>query len=109
MLSGMTARELGIRRRVHRLAEFYRHAFVYVIVIPALWCFNLWNVWGDILPRNWYSYVAIWPTLGWGIALITHGLSVLPVWSFFAQDWEDKKVKELLAKEVNQSDRSARS
>jgi hypothetical protein len=28
-----------------------------------------------------------------------HGLSVLPYWSFFSQEWEDRKVKELMQKE----------
>ena len=105
MLPGMTERELGIRRRVHRLAEFYRHMFVYVIVIGASWAFNVWTVWNGPSVHKWYAYWAIWPTLGWGIGLITHGLSVLPVWSFCSQDWEDRKVKELLARD---DDRAAK-
>ena len=106
ILPGMSERELNIRRRVHRLAEFYRHVFVYIAVISVLWFINVWTVWGGTLPNKWYSYWAIWPTLGWGIGLLTHGLSVLPVWSFFSQDWEDKKVRDLLAKEASQGDRS---
>ena len=103
ILPGMTERELGIRRRVHRLAEFYRHVFVYVAVIGALWCICLWGVWSGTLPKKWYAYWAIWPTIGWGIGLFSHGLSVLPVWGFFSQDWEDKKVKELLARDDAQA------
>jgi hypothetical protein len=99
ILRGMTERERSIRRRVHRVAEFYRHVFVYVIVIGAIWCINLWGVWNGASPRKWYAYWAIWPTFGWGIGLLTHGLSVLPMWGFFSQDWEDKKVKELLARD----------
>jgi hypothetical protein len=99
LLPGMTERERNIRRRVHRVAEFYRHVFVYVIVISAIWCINLWSVWSGNVPRKWYRYWAIWPTLGWGIGLLSHGLSVLPMWGFFSQDWEDKKVKELLARD----------
>jgi hypothetical protein len=105
ILPGMTERERSIRRRVHCIAEFYRHVFVYVIIMSALWAVNLWTVWDGTLSHKWYSYWAIWPTLGWGIGLITHGLSVLPVWNYFSQDWEDKKVKELLAREA---DRTAR-
>ena len=37
ILPGMSEREIAIRRRVHRLAEFYRHVFVYVIVNLTLW------------------------------------------------------------------------
>ena len=103
ILPGITERELTIRRRVHRLAEFYRHVFVYTIVIGGLWCINLWGFWDGGLPRNWYFYWAVWPTFGWGIGLVTHGLSVLPVWSFFSQDWEDRKVKEMLARDEQRS------
>ena len=42
ILPGMSEREIAIRRRVHRLAEFYRHVFVYVIVNLTLWGANVW-------------------------------------------------------------------
>lgn len=96
ILPGMSERELNIRRRVHRLAEFYRHAIVYVIVNGAFWAVNAWVIFNSPSPAKWYTWWAIWPTLGWGIGILTHGLSVLPLWSFFSQDWEDKKVKELM-------------
>lgn len=98
-LPGMTERERSIRRRVHRVAEFYRHAFVYVIANSVMWAINLWMLGGIFAQAKWYAYWAIWPTFGWGIGLLTHGLSVLPMWGFFSQDWEDKKVKELLARD----------
>lgn len=97
---GMSERERTIRRRVHRIAEFYRHAFVYVLVISALWAINASMYWQDGgLPTRWYAWWAIWPTFGWGIGLLTHGLSVLPFWNFFSQDWEDKKVKEYMERD----------
>jgi 2TM domain len=101
-LPGTSERELAIRRRVHRLAEFYRHVFIYVIVNTGLWSINLWMLWGSAAQGKWYAYWALWPTLGWGIGLLSHGLSVMPFWSFFSQDWEDKKVKELLARDAEQ-------
>lgn len=64
---GTTEREIAIRRRVHRLAEFYRHVFVYVIVNTGLWSINLWMLWGSAAQGKWYAYWALWPTLGWGI------------------------------------------
>lgn len=100
ILPGTSEREIAIRRRVHRLAEFYRHVFVYVIVNACLWGVNLWMLWGTPAETKWYAYWAIWPTFGWGIGLISHGLSVLPSWSFFSQDWEDKKVKALMERDV---------
>ena len=50
ILPGMSEREIAIRRRVHRLAEFYRHVFVYVIVNTCLWGLNLWMLWGSTAP-----------------------------------------------------------
>ncbi len=96
---GTPEREISIRRRVHRVAEFYRHALVYVVAIGALWVINALLIANGTQPNKWYSWWVIWPTLGWGIGLFTHGISALPVWGFFLQDWEDRKVKELMARE----------
>ena len=100
ILPGISEREIAIRRRVHRLAEFYRHVGLYVVMIGAMWAFNAWTeMAAGALPKHWYSWWAIWPTFGWGIGLISHGLSVAPFWSFFSQDWEDKKVKQLMERD----------
>ena len=100
ILPGMSERELNIRRRVHRLAEFYRHVFTYVIVNICLWALNLWMIWGTSAQAKWYAYWAIWPTIWWGIGVLIHGLSVLPFWSYFSQEWEEKKVKALMEREA---------
>ena len=99
ILPGMSERELAIRRRVHRLAEFYRHVFTYVIVNACLWGLNLTTLWGSPAQSKWQAYWAIWPTFFWGIGLLSHGLSVLPFWTYFSQEWEDKKVKALMERE----------
>jgi len=88
---------------VHRLADFYRHLFVYLLVNGALWGVNFWQVSqmpGKVNPWIWW---AIWPTVGWGIGVVAHGLSVLPWLGFFSQDWEDRKVKEMMARDADQA------
>ena len=102
ILPGMSEREIAIRRRVHRLAEFYRHLFVYAIVNASLWGINLWMMWGTAAAGRFWSYWAISPTLWWGVGVFVHGLSVLPYWGFFSQEWEDRKVKQLMQKESRQ-------
>ena len=96
---GTPQREIAIRRRVHRIAEFYRHLMVYVIIIGLLWIVNAFTINNGTLPTKWYSWWAIWPTLGWGIGLLTHGITALPVWGFFSEEWEDRKVKELMERD----------
>ena len=95
-LPGTPQREISIRRRVRRLAEFYRHLMVFLTVISLIWLLNAWQFYNRTQVIHWYSWWALWPTLGWGIGVFFHGLAVLPVWNFLSQDWEDRKVKELL-------------
>lgn len=99
ILPGMSEREIAIRRRVHRLADFYRHLFVYLIVNAGLWAFNAWTVSQMTGKANAWMWWAVWPTLWWGVGVLIHGLSVLPRLNFFSQDWEDKKVKELMERD----------
>ena len=78
------------RKRVKDIRSFYVSAMMYCIVIPSLWAFNLISG-GKI----W----AHWPTIGWGIGLTAHGLSVFAGQSFFGTEWEQKKVDEIMARE----------
>jgi hypothetical protein len=97
--SSTSERENSIRRRVHRIAEFYQHLFVYVIVIGLLWLLNAFVVYDEVRVIKWSSWWAVWPTFGWGIGLAIHGITVLTSWGFFSQDWEDRKVKVLMERE----------
>jgi 2TM domain len=94
---GMSEREVYIRRRVKRLAEFYRHLTMYVVIMSVIWIASLilMKEW----PSVWWRWWTIWPTLGWGVAVLAHGLSVLPSAGFFSLDWEEKKVRELMGRE----------
>jgi hypothetical protein len=80
------------RRRVGVLRGFYIHALVYVLVNVALIGLN------SMLPQGgWWS---VWPLLGWGIGLAAHGASVFAAPNFFGRDWEERKIRELLAREA---------
>ena len=78
------------RKRVKDIRSFYISATMYCIIIPSLWTFNL--VGGG---KIW----AHWATIGWGIGLTAHGLSVFAGRSFFGSEWEEKKVEEIMARE----------
>lgn len=93
---GASPREVQIRQRVHAQAEFYRHLMIYVGVISLLWVINLMQVgWPTEGTRLW-RYWAIWPTLGWGIGITVHGISALSGFGMLSQEWEERKVKELM-------------
>jgi hypothetical protein len=38
----------------------------------------------------------------WGIGLLAHGLSVFGRYVFFGQNWEEKKIQELMDKDKNE-------
>lgn len=78
------------RKQVMAIRSFYVSASLYAIVIPFLWVINL-TVGGKI----W----AYWPTLGWGMGLCVHALTVFAGSSFFGIAWEEKKIEELMARE----------
>lgn len=73
---GMSEREVYIRRRVKRLAEFYRHLTMYIVIMSVIWIASL--LLAKEWPTVWWRWWTIWPTIGWGIAVLAHGLSVLP-------------------------------
>ncbi len=78
------------RKQVKEIRAFYVSLTAYMLVIPSLWILNL-----STSDHIW----AYWPTLGWGIGLTIHGLSVFAGGSFFGAAWEEKKVEELMARE----------
>lgn len=57
--------------RVDARLGFYVHAAVYAGVIGLLWMINLQSA----TEQLW----AVWPTAGWGLGLILHGLDAL-IW-----------------------------
>ena len=78
------------RKQVKEIRGFYASLGSYLVIIPALWILNL-----STGGRIW----AYWPTIGWGIGLAIHGLSVFAGGSFFGTAWEERKIEELMARE----------
>lgn len=77
---------------VRDIKGFYSHAIKYAIVISILFLINF------VTDR---SYIwAWWPMLGWGIGLISHGLNVFEVFSFFSPAWEKRQIEKRLGRKL---------
>lgn len=76
--------------RVQDIKGFYTHAINYVIVLSILFVINF-------ITSPEYIW-ALWASLGWGIGLISHGLSVFEVYNFFGPEWEKRQVEKRLGK-----------
>lgn len=79
------------RRRVRELRAFYAHLTVFVGVNILLHVINFVTAPG--------VYWAFWPLLGWGVGLLAHALSTYRFMPFAGQEWEERKIRELMDKE----------
>ena len=79
-----------VRKRVETLMRFYTHLAVYLGVITLLTVVNL-TVAGDY-------FWAVWPMIGWGSAVIVHGLST------FVFDSTSSFKERLIEKEIQKRD-----
>ena len=85
--------EKAVRRKVREMRHFYYHLSMYGIIIAFLHILNL-------MTSSYYW--AIWPTLGWGVAIAMHAVRTHGMLNFFDEEWEERKVQELLAKKRGQ-------
>ncbi len=82
------------RKKVEEIKGFYWSLFSYIIVIPFLFF-----IWYKFTPFTiqWFWF----PMIGWGFGLIIQGFSAFgnPI---FGDDWEDRKIKEIMDKDTKE-------
>ena len=78
--------------QVKEIKGFYSHLISYAITICMLFMINY-------LTSPEY-YWAIWAALGWGIGIISHGISVFEVFNFFSPEWEKKQIEKRLGRKL---------
>ena len=78
--------------QVRDIKGFYSHLITYVIVIGCLFAMNL-------ILQPGYIW-AKWAAFGWGIGVISHGISVFELFNFFGPEWEKKQVEKRLGKKL---------
>ena len=79
------------QKRVEEIKQFYQHLTVYLLCNPIVIAVNLMTS-----PEYLYFW---WSLLGWGMAVVLHGLKVFNFGLFFSKEWEDRKLKEFMEKE----------
>jgi len=79
------------QKRVKEFKDFYAHLTVYLLCNPIVIVVNLMTCPGYLY--FWFSL------LGWGFAIVMHGLSVFRISPIFNKDWEERKIQEILQKE----------
>lgn len=73
---------------VRDIKAFYVHAIQYGVVMVGLTILN-------VVTSPGYFW-AVWPALGWGIALAARGLGVFEIINFFGNGWERRQIERRL-------------
>ncbi len=85
----LSQEERDARCQVRRIRGFYQHALIFIAVNAGLAVFNLLSP----TPKLWFH----WPLLGWGVWLVLHGVVTFSRGRWFGREWEERKVRELMA------------
>lgn len=86
------AEELLAFDHVRRVKRFYVHLAQYAVVISALFAVNL--------ATHPHYLWAIWPALGWGLGLVSHGLATFDLIPFLGAEWEKRQVEKRLGRRL---------
>ena len=80
------------KKRVEELKKFYSNLVTYIVINLVLIIINLVTSSGSL----WFY----WVTIFWGIAILLHASRVFIFkGKFLGEEWEKKKIKEILEKE----------
>lgn len=88
----ITSEERKVIEQVREIKGFYSHLITYVLVIAMLFVINF-------LTDPSYIW-AWWPAMGWGIGIVSHGLSAFEVFNFFGAEWEKRQIEKRLGRKL---------
>ena len=91
-INAMTYEETQVMEHVKDIKGFYSHLINYALVIMGLFIINF------ITSPNYYW--AWWAAFGWGIGVVSHGLSVFEVYNFLGADWEKRQIEKRLNRKL---------
>ena len=85
-------------KRVKKIKGFYSHIGVYIVVNIMIIVVNIQNLSPG---ESYFQYKNFFTAFFWGIGLVAHAFSVfVPQW-FLGNNWEERKIKELMDKDKN--------
>lgn len=84
------------RKRVKKIKGFYSHLLVYIVINIMIILLNYQN----LAPgESYFQFKNFFTAFFWGIGLVAHAFSVfVPQW-FIGNNWEERKIRELMEKD----------
>ena len=86
---------LEAKRKVKRIKGFFAHVLVYICVNVLIVYLNYQGLKPGETYFQWHNFYTL---IFWGIGLMVHGLSVFLPSFIFGNDWEERKIRELMEK-----------
>ena len=86
-------------RKVKRIKGFYTHAIVFVVINSMIVIINIQNLETGETYFQWKNFQTF---LFWGMGLLAHGMSVFLPGMILGNNWEEKKIQELIEKDKNE-------
>lgn len=83
-------------RRVKRIKGFYTHALIYLVINIMIVIVNIQNLNEG---ESYFQFHNFFTAFFWGIGLLAHGLSVFLPGMILGNNWEERKIRELMDKE----------
>ena len=85
-------------KRVKNIKGFYTHLIVYLVINILIAIINIQDL---KVGESYFKIENFFTAFFWGIGLLIHALSTfLPTW-FLGNNWEEKKIQEIMSKEDN--------
>ena len=95
------------KKRVDCIRKFYRHLFIYLAVNIFISTSKVMRnmEYGETFEEAFFDFntFAVW--FFWGIGLVVHGMKVFGLELLVGNSWEEKKLRELMDKENERSNR----
>jgi hypothetical protein len=86
-------------KRVRKIKGFYTHLIVYLVINVMIIIINIQSLEKG---ESYFQLRNFTTAFFWGIGLLAHTLSTfMPNW-IFGQNWEEKKIQELIEKEKSE-------
>ena len=84
------------KKRVKSISGFYKHFLVYILVNLFLITLSYIN---HDPGEKFFTFSTFSTAFFWGFGLVFHALGVFGPGFFLGNDWEEKKIKEIMEKE----------
>ena len=83
-------------QRVKKIKGFYTHLVVYLVINLMLVIVNVQNL---DKGESYFQFKNFQTAFFWGIGILAHGLSVFLPNMILGNNWEERKIKELMDKD----------